>query len=342
MSVFKSDNQRDSMYDDDYVDASDYEENDEYYDEEPYDEDDYPEENGGNVHSRRKRGGFGFKKILLVILLIFCAAVLVTYLMIPTKTNFLIMATDEAGTRTDTIMILSFDKSDDSFSVMSIPRDTYVTVSDDMYAQMSAQYPEPGSKSMKINAVHHFSGEQDGPGNLETVIESLLGIDISYRVKIDLEAFRYIVDAIGGVDFYVPCNMIYTDPVQNLQINLTEGMQHLNGEQAEQVVRFRSGYANADLGRVAVQQQFMQAFMDKALSIGTIVTHPVAYINAFVNYFDTDFGIIDMFAYLFAIVGADTQNIETHTLPGYSRYVSGQSVYIPDENKLGEIISQFR
>ncbi len=355
MNIYKSDNKRDSIFDDDYIDPSERDEKTEYTNDEAYeyDEDDdkiyykqkYNQSNDDEFYDadmHKKTSKFSLKKLITILLIGFAIIVFVSYLMIPDKTNFLLMATDKDGTRTDTIMILSFDKTQDSISVMSVPRDTYVTVSDEMFQEMSSEYPEPGSKSMKINAVHHFSSEKDGADNLKTVVEELLGLKIHYKVKIDFDAFKYIVDAIGGVDFYVPRNMVYNDPVQNLSINLPEGMQHLNGEQAEHVVRYRSGYANGDIGRVEVQQQFMKAFMEQALSPKTIITHPTAYINALTNYFETDFGIVDALAYMFAVRGVDTQNIDSCTLPGYAKYVGGQSVYMLSENELDSVISDFR
>ena len=81
---------------------------------------------------------------------------------IPEKTNFVIFGTDAGGTRTDTIMAGSFDKKSGVLSLVSIPRDTIVTVDDDTFQKMSESYPEPGDYSMKINSVYHYSKEDYG------------------------------------------------------------------------------------------------------------------------------------------------------------------------------------
>ena len=221
-------------------------------------------------------------KLLLLLVGLVCVALLAGWLVsftLPAKTSFLIMATDQDGTRTDTLMYGVFDKKAKDITLVSIPRDTYVTVDDYTYDLMNEEYPQPGSKSMKINSVHHFGGEKYGTVLLLEQVESLLGTKIDFYAKINFKAFRYIIDSVGGIDFYVPQNMEYHDPLQNLNISLKEGQQHLNGEQAEQFVRYRSGYANADLGRVDVQQQFMKAFISQTFSKGTILSNPMTFVN---------------------------------------------------------------
>jgi len=292
------------------------------------------------VHKPKKRKKSKLKKffvkIFLFLIALLCTILLLGWLLsftLPAKTTFLIMATDHDGTRTDTLMYGVFDKKDKDITLISIPRDTYVTVSDETYDLMNEEYPEPGSKSMKINSVHHFGGEKYGTDMLLEQVESLLDTKIDFYAKINFKAFRYIVDSVGGIDFYVPQNMEYHDPLQNLHISLSEGEQHLNGEQAEQLVRYRSGYANADLGRVDVQQQFMKAFISQTFSKGTILSKPMTFVNLILDkqYIDTNINAFNIVTYAFVIGGIDTSNIETHTLPGEAAYARGQSVYKLDE-----------
>ncbi len=334
-----SNNDRDKIYDDrfEYDDVPDqYVDSKNNFDEYSYDEDIISES------PKKKKSKKGIKKLIKILLaatlcmIIGTVAIgLVMSFILPAKTNFLIMATDEGGTRTDTLMLGVFDKKTKAISLVSIPRDSYVTVSDETYARMNEEYPQPGSKSMKINAVHHFGGEKYGTDMVVEQVEALIGTKVNFYVKIDIEAFKYIVDSVGGIDFYVPQNMEYYDPVQNLRINLQEGNQHLNGDQAEQVVRFRSGYANADLGRVSVQQQFVKAFISQALSPKTIISSPGTYLNVMFryNYVETDINILDVVAYAFVIGGINSEKIESYTLPGYAAYEGGQSVYKVDSTK---------
>ncbi len=284
-------------------------------------------------------------KFLLIISCLLALIILVGWLMsffLPAKTTFLIMATDQDGTRTDTIMYGVFDKNEKDISLMSIPRDTYITVDDDVYSKMKEEFPQPGNKSMKINSVHHYGGERYGTKMIIREVEKLTNTDIDFYIKVNFELFRYIIDAVGGIDFYVPRNMDYHDPLQNLHISLKEGQQRLNGEQAEQLLRYRSGYANADLGRVDVQQQFTKAFVTQVFSKGAIASKPIAFIKLVTDneYVDTNVEIIDIISYLFTINGLNPDSIETQTLPGKSAYAGGQSVYLHNNEECKLIITK--
>lgn len=316
-------------------------------------------ERSGNNYSRNEasdsqnkannKPGFSIKRTLLCALGGFLAFIIlllavswVMSLFVPQKTNFLIMATDKEGTRTDTIMLGTFDKETKNISLISIPRDTYITVSDENYEKMNRDFPQPGSQSMKINSVHHYGGAKYGVSMLKNEVERLTGLEIDFYVKVDFDAFRYIIDSIGGIEFYVPQNMNYSDPYQDLYIDLKQGNQVLNGEQCEHLLRFRSGYANADLGRIKVQQDFMKAFFSQTLSKGTILTNPGVFVKAIFkyNYLETDAGFFDVASYAMVIGGVNSENIATQTLPGYATMVDGQSVYKPDVSKIVNVVSE--
>lgn len=287
---------------------------------------------------------FFFRMLVFVLLLIIImlAVGYVLTLFIPNVSNVLIMATDAEGTRTDTIMVASYNKNKESLTFLSIPRDTYVTVDDDTFAVMRNEFPQPGSKSMKINTVHHFAGEKYGVDFLKKEVSKLLNIKIDYYIKLDFDAFRYVIDAVGGIEFDVPKDMKYSDPYQDLYIDLKKGMQHLNGEQSEQLLRYRSGYANADIGRIDVQLSFVKAFISQTLSKGTILTHPSVYLDAVFkyNYLQTDAGIFDIISYGMLMGGIETDNINTYTFPGYPAMRQGQSVYLPKVSEISDLVSK--
>ena len=95
---------------------------------------------------------------------------------------------------------------------------------------------------------------QAGMDRMLEGIRDLLGFDVDVYAAVDLEAFVELINAIGGVDYDVPVDMHYTDPAQGLVIDLDAGPQHLTGEQAVGVMRFRSGYVTADIGRIDTPQ----------------------------------------------------------------------------------------
>ena len=157
--------------------------------------------------------------------------------------------------------------------VVSIPRDTIVD-------RTWSRYP-------KIN------GAYGGGGGVERVrqeVSYLLGIPIDFYVKVDIRAFVALVDEVGGVDFEVPVDMNYDDPWQNLSIHYQKGMQHLTGQQALEVVRFRhnndmTGYS--DKGRMQTQQQLLSAVARKVLGWGSL-TRIGPFLEIFEKYVDTD------------------------------------------------------
>ena len=182
--------------------------------------------------------------------------------------TFLLAASDQGGGNADTIMVLSYDTVNQQVGVVSIPRDTIVNAS--------------GQKIPKINAAYH--GENPAE-TLKAVVSDMVGFPIDHYITVNIKAFKALVNAVDGVDFYVPCNMDYDDPYQDLSIHYTEGMYHLNGQQAMEVVRFRhnndgSGYT--DVGRTQTQQKLLAALAKKVLSWSS-----VSRINEFINIFST-------------------------------------------------------
>ena len=160
---------------------------------------------------------------------------------------------------TDTIMLCAYYPNEQKVSILSIPRDTFVgnsTSNADSYD--------------KINALYQTSPEK----TLEAV-RNLTGIDVRNYVVISNNALRDVVDAIGGVYFDVPVNMNYDDWGQKLHINLKKGYQLLDGDKAEQLVRFRhnndgttypASYGTQDIGRMRTQREFLKAAAKQILT----------------------------------------------------------------------------
>ena len=254
---------------------------------------------------------------------------------VPERTNFVLMCTDEDGTRTDTIIVGCYNSVLNKIDLISIPRDTLVTVSTEHFNLMQEEYPEAKSKEMQVNHIHHFTGVEKGPQVLTEELESLLDIKLDYYVRVDFDAFKYFVDSIGGIEFDVPQDMDYDDPTQDLAIHLSQGMQLLDGDKAEQLVRFRKdnyggGYSNGDIGRIEVQQDFLKALIKKATSSDTITSSPKAYITTFFKYITTNAALSDAFKYTSKIGELNTDAISTYTLPGEAR---NRYYYDPEETE---------
>ena len=212
--------------------------------------------------------------------------------------NVLLAATDNGSTRTDTMMVMSYDIPNQKVGVISIPRDTLVD-------------RESGSPKLVY-----------GSGGVEQRVKDIsdmLGVPIDYYIKVDINGFIALVDYVDGIDFYVPCDMDYDDSYQDLYIHYTEGMQHLNGQQAMEVARFRknndgSGYT--DVGRTETQQQLLVALAKKVLSWGNL-TRINGFVEIFNEYVDTDLSLNDMLYFASQAIYLDTSTgVETFTLEG--------------------------
>ena len=213
--------------------------------------------------------------------------------------TILLAATDKDGTRTDTMMVMCYDTEKQTVGVVSIPRDSLID-------RGSGHHPK---------LVY-------GKGGVEQRVEDIsqmLGIPIDGYVKVNIKGFITLVDYLGGIDFYVPCNMNYDDPYQNLSIHYKEGQRNLSGQQAMEVARFRknndgSGYS--DVGRTETQQKLLVALARKVLAWDNLTK-----INGFVEIFNqnvsTDLTLDNMMYFAGQAINLDPSSaVETATLPG--------------------------
>lgn len=230
--------------------------------------------------------------------------------------NFLVVGRDKAGLNTDVIMVASLDMKNNKAAIVQIPRDTYVEAS-----------PLAGNK--KINAIFStgYSDIRRKNGSVEECIEggmtalsdallSSFGIVIDRYVHINIQGFRQIVDSIGGVEVTVQQDMYYNDPEQGLLINIPAGTHVLDGKTAEGFVRYRSGYQDADLGRMEAQKIFMTALMKKLLSTSTVAKIPEL-VSVVSDNIVTNVSVADMTSFATAAFKLDLGNISMFSMEGY-------------------------
>jgi len=258
----------------------------------------------------------------------------------PVKVNFLVVGVDKEEALTDTIMVFNYESTSEKLHILSIPRDTYIEL--ESYKRKKLKNIGMNAPShMKINSVNLYGGKKYGIEFLKTEIEEMLGVKIDYYIKINVEAFRKIVDAIGGVEYNVPQRLYYSDPAQDLLINLYPGLQILNGEQAEGLVRFRKGYATQDLHRIEVQQDFIKVFVKQIMQKDTIKNNLKDFVITYLDYVETDFSILDIPKYMKFIDTLDSDKIITATLPGYADMIDEISYYIHDEKETNKLVQEF-
>jgi len=166
--------------------------------------------------------------------------------------NFLILGVDE-NNRADTIMLLSF--KDGNVTGTSIPRDT---------AFISKEIDR------KVKLTEILNSENGNQKVIDSVRDTL-SVPITYYAKLNLSAVKEIVDSVGGIEFDVPVDMEYDDPHKGLHIKLKQGRQTLSGDAVCGLLQYRRsndgrGYAQGDMTRIEVGQQFISEFIKQKLN----------------------------------------------------------------------------
>lgn len=256
------------------------------------------------------------------------------------KVLILGVSTDTDAELTDTIMIASYNPNTQKANLLSIPRDTF-----------TGKNPKKAVASQKINSLYNINKT---PDKTLAAVNELTGLDIKYYVVVKTEALIKLVDAIGGVKFNVPMRMKYTDTSQNLVIDLEEGEQLIDGNKAEQLLRFRhndyqkgvgmtsypSEYGDNDFGRMRTQRDFIIATLKQTLKPSNIFKIEQILEIANENV-DTNLELSFVKDYIPYAVELDTENITSATLPGTTPDVSttnGVSVFVADKKASKELI----
>ena len=256
------------------------------------------------------------------------------------KVLILGVSTDTDAELTDTIMIASYNPNTQKANLLSIPRDTF-----------TGKNPKKAVASQKINSLYNINKT---PDKTLAAVNELTGLDIKYYVIVKTESLIKLVDAIGGVKFNVPMRMKYTDTSQNLVIDLEEGEQLIDGNKAEQLLRFRhndyqkgvgmtsypSEYGDNDFGRMRTQRDFIIATLKQTLKPSNIFK--IGQILEIANEnVDTNLELSFVKDYIPYAVELDTENITSATLPGTTPDVSatnGVSVFVADKKASKELI----
>ena len=248
------------------------------------------------------------------------------------------VSTDQAGVDlTDTIMVASYNPNSQRAVLLSIPRDSF-----------TGKNTKKATASEKINAIYNLT--KDPQETLDAVNE-LTGLDIKYYMVVKTEALIELVDAIGPIEYDVPTNMNYDDPTQDLHIHINKGMQEIDGEKAEQLLRFRKNndgttfpaeYGDNDIGRMRNQREFIMAVIDQTVTAGNITKLgqilDIASRNLITN---VDFNAIK--DYLPYAVEFSTANMQTEVLPGTTPDLSktnNVSIYVVDKEETEALIKR--
>lgn len=242
--------------------------------------------------------------------------------------NVLLMGLDVDETRSDVMMVAQFNMINNSVNILQIPRDTYIA-------------EQKGDK--KINSSYGAEGDKHSRAmNSVATVERLLDIKIDNYSIVTTSGFRDVVDAVGGIYYDVPMDMKYSDPLQDLYIDLKKGRQLLDGDKAEQYVRYRHGYANADLGRIEAQSGFIMAAMEQIIERNkNNEADTEKLITSVVKMVDTDFELTEIFKIAPHILRLDMDNVNIMMLQGEAGMKNRVSYYFADEEANRRIIDEY-
>ena len=246
-----------------------------------------------------------------------------------------ILVMGESTGMSDTIIACSYNPKTQNVSMLSIPRDTYVTNGNYKYSAYN-----------KINSL--YSGGKTPEKTVQAVNE-ITGLDINYYILVDTEALVKLVNLIGGVYFDVPTNMNYDDDGQDLHIHLTKGYQKLTGEQVEQVVRFRHNndgtsyppeYGDEDYGRMKTQRNLIIEIAKQTIKLKN-TTEIKNILNIMKEDVKTNVNFNSIIDYVPYAVNIDMNTIKTCQLPGISENRKGYGwFFYYDEEETKKLVDE--
>lgn len=255
------------------------------------------------------------------------------------RLNVLLLGVDEAGLRTDAIMLASYDFPTKQIALLSVPRDTKFYVKD----------RDVTRKINEIHAMHDSKNNLLGAMGSIKAVTALTNIPIHYYLEFSFDAIDELADTIGPITFDVPDiegngkGMNYEDPAQDLYIHLKPGVQELSGNQVQQFLRYRKSNSGttdgSDTSRVARQQEFLKAAADQKLNIGLIPKIPGIY-SKLKKEIKTNFSAGEMVKYAKYIIDADLESIQTYQLPGTDKRLSKGWYFVCDLEETAELINE--
>ena len=234
---------------------------------------------------------------------------------------------------TDTIMVASYNPNTQKASIMSISRDTFV-----------GKNTSSAKATDKLNSIY----AQKGIEGVLNKVSDLVGFEIDDYVIVNNNALIEIVDEIGGVEFDVPIDMEYDDPTQDLHIRLDKGVQKINGQKAEWLLRFRhnndgtsypASYGDNDIGRMKTQREFIKATLEQILDVKNILKVK-RLAECVYNNIETNINKDEILAYITCATEFATDNLKSYIFPGESKKCNGLWFVVYDEKDAKELISE--
>lgn len=221
----------------------------------------------------------------------------------PTIENYLVLGVDSRGeekSRSDTMMLLSWNRDTNDMKLVSFMRDIYAEI--------------PGYQSYKLNTAYYLGGVP----LIQETLNNMFDIPIHHYALIDFTSFETLIDILApnGIEMDVEKNMS-----GDIKVDIKKGLQHLNGKELLGYARFRSD-AEGDFGRVERQQKVIEALKDELMKPTNMVNIP-KFVGATQGYITTDLSSKDQLATVLKAVAGGGMNVEKMTIPAEGTYTFG-------------------
>lgn len=236
------------------------------------------------------------------------------------RINLLLVGLDSDGLRTDLIFIASFDTASKKADVLAVPDNTRMYVGG-RYQKISAAY-----------AITENGNQKQIAGTVEALTR-LTAIPINYYIEFSSDSFITLIDEFGGIEFDIPQDMKYSDPLKDLYINLKKGYQNLDGKKAYKLIQFAS-YDEGVQKRTDMQIDFFNALIEQKFNSEYIAKLPKIFKALDIK---TNLTSDDMIKYSNIMLNIKADNISFHKCPGYQEKQS-VTYWIPDIDSLKNII----
>ncbi|HAM38774.1 MAG: hypothetical protein A2474_03640 [Elusimicrobia bacterium RIFOXYC2_FULL_34_12] len=264
------------------------------------------------------------KKYVIIFSLIFIIAVFLTVvntltynIILGKRINGILIGTDsvETAVHSDTIIFFSYNPKQRFLDIISIPRDTKISIDGIAIRKINQLYAYTHKKTKNHNAA---------ADSVRNELQDILGLDIPYYAQVDYDGFRSLINILGGIKMRIDQRMDYDDNWGNLHIHFSTGIHHLNGQKALEYVRYRTG-DRADLDRVLRQQSFMREVVNKLKEPKVVLGFPKI-VKTFYNNIHTNISVWDMLSIIYEFKNFNISNIRLQSIAGKP----SRGLWIPD------------
>jgi LCP family protein required for cell wall assembly len=224
----------------------------------------------------------------------------------------------------DTMLLVRFDPVSRKVTILSIPRDTQTEIE--------------GKGTVKINEANAVGGAALA---VKTVSNLLGGVQIDRYIRVNVQSIEKFIDAIGGVNMYVPKDMKYNDFSQHFYVDLKAGQQHLDGEKVVQFLRFRHD-EYGDIGRIQRQQLLMRAVTEQVLNPQILMKIPTI-LNVIKENIDSNLTLEELLALSGTVYQTQRSQVQMLLLPGNFNDNGRRSIsyWLPDTEKIQNLMARY-